>query len=204
MSIDRELIELAVKRDQQAFGKLYDLYVDKVYKYIYYHCRSAEDAEDITAQVFVKAWAAIENYRWEGYPFSTWLFRIAHNQLVDRYRTTHETLPLDTTRTHAVEGNPEEAAERSMTSEEIRSALQYLTEVQRTVVVLRFLEGYDISEIASILNKEPSAIRAIQHRALTALYEMLREKESVARKGTRRSLATRGSSARQKPSASLA
>ena len=168
-NIEKTLAERAAKRDREAFAKLYDLYVDKIYKYIYYKSGRTDEAEDLTAQVFLKAWEAIPNYRWEGYPFSTWLYRIAHNQIIDYYRTHRETLPLDTARARESTTDPLEAAEHSFTSSQIRAALKHLTQDQQRVVILRFLEGYSTGEVAAIMDKDPDAIRALQHRALRAL-----------------------------------
>ncbi len=178
---EKLLAERAAKRDEKAFAKLYDLYVDKIYKYIYYKSGRTDEAEDLTAQVFLKAWEAIENYKWEGYPFSTWLYRIAHNQMIDYYRTHRETFPLDTARAKESTIDPLEAAERTFTSGQIRNALQHLTHDQQRVVVLRFLEGYSTSEVASIMDKDPDAIRALQHRALRALQPWMSEDKVALR-----------------------
>lgn len=176
-NVEKQLAERAAKRDQQAFSKLYDLYADKIFKYIYYKSGRTDEAEDLTAQVFLKAWEAIENYRWEGYPFSTWLYRIAHNQMIDYYRTHRETFPLDTARARESGTDPLEAAERTFTSSQIRQALQHLTHDQQRVIVLRFLEGYSTSEVAAIMDKDPDAIRALQHRALRALQPWMSEEK---------------------------
>lgn len=184
---ERQLAERASKRDRQAFGKLYDLYVDKIYKYIYYKSGRTDEAEDLTAQVFLKAWEAIGNYRWEGYPFSTWLYRIAHNMMIDYYRTHRETFPLDTARTKESTIDPFHAAEQAFSSEKIREALRRLTNDQQRVITLRFLEGYSTAEVAAILDKDPDAIRALQHRALRALQPWLaeeREEKRVRARGT--------------------
>ncbi len=180
-NIEKLLAERAAKRDEQAFAKLYDLYVEKIYKYIYYKSGRTDEAEDLTAQVFLKAWEAIDHYKWEGYPFSTWLYRIAHNQMIDYYRTHRETFPLDTARARESTIDPLEAAERTFTSGQIRVALQHLTHDQQRVVVLRFLEGYSTSEVASIMDKDPDAIRALQHRALRALQPWMSEPKEAAR-----------------------
>ncbi len=166
---ERQLAERAAQHDREAFGQLYDLYIDKIYKYIFYKCRNVEEAEDLTAQVFTKAWEAIDRYRWEGYPFSTWLYRIAHNQMIDYYRTHRTILPLDIARARASDTDPVQEVEHTLTANEIRDALQHLTRDQQRVIILRFLEGYEISEISSIMGKDPAAIRALQHRALRAL-----------------------------------
>ncbi len=176
---EKQLAERAAKHDREAFGKLYDQYIDKIYKYIFYKCRNVEEAQDLTAQVFTKAWEAIDRYQWEGYPFSTWLYRIAHNQIIDYYRTHRAMLPLDIARTRASESDPVQTAERSLTSSEIRAALQHLTHDQQRVIILRFLEGYEIPEISAIMGKDPAAIRALQHRALRALQPWMNEDGSL-------------------------
>ncbi len=176
---ERQLAERAAKRDRKAFGELYDLYVDKIYKYIYYKSGRTDEAEDLTAQVFLKAWEAIEHYRWEGYPFSTWLYRIAHNMMIDYYRTHRETFPLDTARSKEGTADPVQAAERTFTSDQIREALHHLTHDQQRVIVLRFLEGYSTAEVAAMMDKDPDAIRALQHRALRALQPWLAEEKQL-------------------------
>ncbi len=178
---ERQLSERAAKRDRQAVGQLYDLYVDKIYKYIYYKSGRTDEAEDLTAQVFLKAWEAIENYRWEGYPFSTWLYRIAHNMMIDYYRTHRETFPLDTARAKESTVDPFESAERTFSSEKIREALHHLTNDQQRVITLRFLEGYSTAEVAAIMDKDPDAIRALQHRALRALQPWLGDEKQPQR-----------------------
>ncbi len=186
---EKSLAERAAKRDQQAFAKLYDLYVDKIYKYIYYKSGRTDEAEDLTAQVFMKAWEAIGNYKWEGYPFSTWLYRIAHNQMIDYYRTHRETFPLDTARARISGTDPFEHAERTFTSAQIQNALKHLTHDQQRVIVLRFLEGYSTSEVASIMDKDPDAIRALQHRALRALQPWMGEQVTATGATQRRTSA---------------
>lgn len=173
---EKQLVERAAKRDRRAFAKLYSLYVNKIYNYIYYKSSSKAEAEDLTAHVFLKAWEAIDNYRWQGYPFSTWLYRIAHNQIVDHYRTRREVMPLDLC-VEAAEPSldPLELAERAVLIAQVRSALGHLTNNQQRVVVLRYFEGYSISEIATMMGKAPDAIRALQHRALQVLQPRIRE-----------------------------
>jgi len=74
---------VVASRDARAFGELYDLFVERIYKYLYCRASSHPDAEDLTEQVFLKAWEAIGGYRWQGRPFEAWLYRLAHNVYVD-------------------------------------------------------------------------------------------------------------------------
>src|SRR5215211_9510256 len=92
---EAELAERASKHDQAAFAELYNAYVDRIYKYIYYKVGNPADAEDLCEQVFLKAWEAIGRYKWCGYPFSSWLYKLAHNLVVDHYRTRREVTPLN-------------------------------------------------------------------------------------------------------------
>jgi RNA polymerase sigma-70 factor (ECF subfamily) len=157
--------------DAQAFARLYDRNVSKVYKYIYYKVGTAVQAEDLTAQAFMKAWEASDRYRWTQRPFSAWLFRIAHNLVVDHFRTRRDAL--------SIEGLPFEIdahsesldalAQRHLTAAELRKAIGRLTDSQQQVIVLKFLEGYSTEETARIMRKDAGAVRALQHRALTAL-----------------------------------
>jgi RNA polymerase sigma-70 factor, ECF subfamily len=184
VSDEKRLAERAARRDRAAFHKLYLLYSAKIYRYIYYRSGRTDEAEDLTAQVFLKAWEAIPNYRWEGYPFSTWLFRIAHNRVIDYYRTHHETLPLEAAIAQKSNADPLEAVERLLDCNGIRLALQRLTRDQRRVITLRFLEGYSTSEVAAIMDKEIDAVRALQHRGLRSLRtSMLGERKIPRRSG---------------------
>lgn len=166
---ERQLIEHAVRRDPKAFGELYELYFDKIYNYLYFKTMHRNEAEDLTALVFLKAWEAIGNFKWQGYPFSTWLYRIAHNQLIDHYRTRRVALPLDAAEFRESDDDPFDQVERASSLAQIRGALKNLTDEQQRVVTLRYFEGYSICEIAAMMDKAPDAIRAMQHRALRRL-----------------------------------
>lgn len=168
-SDEQKLVERAARRDPKAFATLYDMYFTKIYNYIYHKSLRKDEAEDLTAIVFLKAWEAIEHFTWQGYPFSTWLYRIAHNQIVDHYRTNRVTLPLEFVERHDSGNDPFEAVERASVMVQIRGALKHLTHEQQRVVMLRYFEGYSISEIAAVMGKAPDAIRALQHRAIRVL-----------------------------------
>jgi RNA polymerase sigma-70 factor (ECF subfamily) len=166
---EKQLVERAAQHDPKAFGKLYEIYSDKIYNYLYFKTMQRNEAEDLTAVVFLKAWEAIGNFRWQGYPFSTWLYRIAHNQLIDHYRTRRVVLPLDAAENREASDEPFEHVERASRLAQIREALKSLTYDQQRVVTLRYFEGYSICEIAKIMGKAPDAVRAMQHRALRGL-----------------------------------
>lgn len=178
---EAELVQSAIKRDEAAFAELYNTYVEKIYRYIYYKVGDASEAEDLCGQVFLKAWEAIERYTWTGYPFSSWLYRLAHNLVVDHYRTHRESLPLDDAilvREEPVD--PEVALLNSLKTEELRQAISQLTGEQRQVIHFKFIEGYDNSEIAVMMNKKEGAIRALQYRALHSLQQIMEQQEQQA------------------------
>lgn len=176
---EKDLVLRACRRDSQAFAELYDIYADRIYQYVFYRVGDVAEAHDLSAQVFLQAWEAIGEYRWRGRPFSAWLFRIAHNLVVDYHRTKRETLPIEGEEFDqplVAEGQgakPEQSAERAMTAERLQKAVAQLTEEQQQVIILKFLEGYSTKEIAQILDKRQGAIRGLQFRALTALREIL-------------------------------
>lgn len=174
LSNEKQLVELAARQDPKAFGKLYELYFDKIYNYLYFKTMHANEAEDLTALVFMKAWEAIDKFQWQGYPFSAWLYRIAHNQLVDHYRTRRQALPLEVAEHYECKDDPFEAVEHASVLAQVRVALKHLTPEQQRVVTLRYFEGYSICEIAKLMGKAPDAVRAMQHRALRGLQPRLR------------------------------
>src|SRR3954454_19095376 len=175
---EAELVERASKHDQSAFAELYNTYVDKIYKYVYYKVGNAPDAEDLCEQVFLKAWEAIGRYKWCGYPFSSWLYKLAHNLVVDHYRTRRDPMPLnDLLYTSLEPADPENAMHAAVEAEEIGQAVAQLTDEQRQVINLKFVEGYSNFEIAEMLNKKEGAIRALQYRALRSLQSILESEE---------------------------
>ncbi|MBI5030927.1 MAG: sigma-70 family RNA polymerase sigma factor [Chloroflexi bacterium] len=157
--------------DAPTFARLYSYYVDKIFKYVYNKIGKSVEAEDLTAQVFMKAWQAIGRYRRTEYPFSAWLFKIAHNLVVDYFRTRREVLSIERLPFEIDAGNDslDMMAQRTLTAADLRKAIAQLTEAQRQVIVLKFLEGYSTEETARIISKDKGAVRALQHRALLAL-----------------------------------
>ncbi len=165
----RELVDRAVKGDTEAFGALYELLVNDVYRYFYHHVGSPQDAEDLASRTFLRAWRGMPSFRWRGRPFEAWLFTLARNQLVDFYR---ERRPPSATLedTHHDPGpGPESVALLQDESAATRAALAKLTAEQREVLVLKFYLDRDNREIAEIMGKREGTVRALQMRALQAL-----------------------------------
>lgn len=146
------LARRAKQNDREAFGEIYDLCVDSVYRFVFYRIGRKEDAEDITEDVFMKAFQAINRYEErEEVPFSAWLFRIAQNNVTDHYRRQARTpeLTLEDEILDGLElaGGPDIAA-LSAIKQDVWEALRKLTEEQQNVIVLRFFVGLKISEIS--------------------------------------------------------
>lgn len=168
------LIDKAVDGDADAFGRLYDMHVDRVYRHIYYRVGNVVDAEDLTQQVFLRAWQAIRRYKKTSSPFLAWLMTISHNLVVDFYRSKKEgvyldfELPADETYS-----SPECSAEAHFDQRQLRRAVLELPGDQQQVILMRFIEGFSYPEIASSLGKSEGAIRVILHRALVRLRKIM-------------------------------
>ena len=180
-SDEAELVQRAVDHDPEAFGRLYDIHVDRVYRHIYYRVGNEQDAEDLTQQVFLKAWQAIARYKRMASPFIAWLMTISHNLVVDFYRTRKDKAYLEAEiLADGPASNPEQAAERSLEQQRLRRAILKLGSDEQQVVILRFMEGFQFSEIASVLGKKEGNVRVILHRALVKLRSIL-EKDKKQR-----------------------
>jgi len=174
-----DVIERARNGDVAAFGEIYDTHVESVYRYLLYRVREPSDAEDLTSEVFTRAFANIHRYRWQGKSFLAWLYTIARNAVTDRRRRDRPTVELDNAYGLAAEGPT--AHDRAVLGEEVdalRGAVKYLTGEQQEVLVLRFIENMSSREVATILGKNEGAIRALQFRALGRLRKILRDQLS--------------------------
>lgn len=173
-----DLVRQAVQGDAQAFGALYNLYLDAIYKYIYYRTGKALVAEDLTERVFLKAWSGIGNYEQRGIHFSSWLYRIARNTAIDYYRTKREEVPfaIDPPTLAEEEGlTPEQLLLSKEEVKELQRAISQLPEEQQQVIILRFVEGLSYVQVSEIMGKSEGACRVIQHRTLMALSRLLGE-----------------------------
>lgn len=173
---ETQLIRQAAAGDDEAFARLYDAYIDEVYRFVFYRVSDEQTAEDLTSQVFLKAWDNLNRYenRRVG-SFGAWLFQIARNTVIDHYRTQKETMPLEPN----ILTRPDPAADVAQTvenrleMERLRHMLQQLTNEQSEVLTLKFINGLSTKEIARILKKKQGAIRALQMRGLQALAEIM-------------------------------
>jgi RNA polymerase sigma-70 factor (ECF subfamily) len=166
------LVKSAVNGDIDAYGSLYELFLDRIYRYVYYQVRDVMTAEDITQEVFIKAWNSIKSCRGKEQTFSAWLYRIAHNHTVDRFRVAHQDLPLYES-VQADSANMEQQVELSLEYQKVLQLVSSLPEAQKQVIMLKFLQGVDNTEIEQITGKRQGAIRALQMRALESLRKQL-------------------------------
>jgi len=170
------LVQRAKQHDQEAFARLYDEYFDKIYRYVALKIGDKTEAEDMTQQVFLKALQSISSFKWKGVPFSAWLYRIAHNQVVDYLRKKKRrpaTLMDESLVSSDSENNPQLIAERNIDTERLLSATQRLTDAQREVISLRFTSELSTAQVAEIMGKSQGAIKALQHSAIVALRKEL-------------------------------
>jgi len=165
-----ELVEKAINGNGDAFGRLYDMYVDQVYRHIYYRIGNKDDTEDLTQKTFIRAWDAIGKFKKTSSPFAAWLIRISHNLVIDFYRTRKpdEDIDFDTV-TAKPEAGPEFITEQHFSQQEIRKAIRKLNNDQQQVILMRFIEDFSYEEIASALGKSEGAVRVILHRGLEKL-----------------------------------
>jgi RNA polymerase sigma-70 factor (ECF subfamily) len=173
---DLQLLAAAFEYDERALSALYDRYEVKIYTYIYRRTGDQTLAEDLTGQVFLKMLEAIRNRKAWHSSFSGWLYRIAHNIVIDYYRQRdhqqHVSLD-DEPSLPALDDNPVTATELKLDVERLRAAIARLTDEQAEVISLRFLEGYNISEVAEMMNKTEGSIKALQYRAVATLRQLL-------------------------------
>ena len=176
MQDEKSLVSRAQKGDEVAFTQLYEEYFDRIYRYTVIRIGNQMEAEDITQQVFLKALQSIGSFKWKGAPFSSWLYRIAHNQMVDYLRKTKRrtSVPLDDIILRA-DSDPQKDTEKAFDMRQLSSAIQQLTESQRAVISLRFASEMPIAEVARVMDKSEGAVKALQHSAVVALRKIMVE-----------------------------
>lgn len=171
---DELLIKKAKKGDTEAFGLLYEQYAEIIFRYVFSHLDSKQDAEDLTEEIFFRAWKALPNYDDRGLPFSAFLFRSARNSLIDYYRQYKVVKSLDEIEWQSNgEPDPEDEVAARMDRADLKQTLSQLREDYRTVLIFRFLGGMSPEETAEVMDRSVGAVRVLQHRALSALKNLL-------------------------------
>lgn len=176
------LVQRAQRGDPDAFGELYDRYVDLVYRYVYYRVGSAQLAEDLTSETFLRALRRIGSFTWQGRDVGAWFVTIARNLIADHYKSSRQRLELTTADVTAVTGaprlvqdGPENAVLESMQNKVLLQSVKKLNAEQQECIVLRFLQGLSVAETARAMNKNDGAIKALQYRAIRSLGRLLPE-----------------------------
>lgn len=167
---ERVLIQSAQTGNGEAVAELYRRYVPAIFRYISFRLTDRAVAEDITGDVFLEMVQALHRYTERGAPFAAWLFRIAHDRVMDHHRrqARRPTVPLSEGLSDDAPG-PEVQAAYQTEAYGLLVAMNILTDEQRTVLQLRFVDGYSVEMTARIMRKTPGAIKALQHRALSRL-----------------------------------
>ncbi len=168
------LIEKAKDFDSEAWTEIYKRYYHKIYVYLGHKLGNMDLAEDMAATVFLEALERIETFTYRGIPLSAWLYRIAHNMMVEhfRHRAKVHTEPL--TEDLILEtAEPDEVIERNLARQDLTMALKKLTDEQRQVILLKFMAGLTNTEVARVINKPVGAIKSLQHRALVSLRRII-------------------------------
>ena len=172
-SQDAPLIDRAKSGDVEAFGDLYERYATDIFRFLASQMSSHLDAEDLTEEVFMRAWRYLPSYQDQGHPFSAYLYRIARNAAAEFYRNAKKGTAVSVDSVILTDedknSNPKQMISTSQEHEALYEALSELREDYRQVLILRFINGLSPGEVAESMGKTEGAVRVLQHRALKAL-----------------------------------
>ncbi len=174
------LVEHAITGDKNAFASLYDLHVDRIYRHVRYRVYNQAEAEDITQDVFLRAWKAIGRYQQTGAPFACWLTKIADNLIINHQKRCKKVVPLEVAE-DVPDKDPslEQQTEAALNKVQVKEAICTLKGEKQRVITMRFIDGLEYSEIAKALHKTEGAVRVIQHRALHTLRDYFSDKSRL-------------------------
>ena len=167
------LIRRAQQGDADAAAELYHRHASAIFRYLLFRVSDQAIAEDLTGEVFLRMTECLPRFSDRGAPFAAWLFRIAHDRLVDYRRAAHR--EAEELSESIVDGapDPEAQAATQMDAHQLAELIATLTDEQKTVIQLRFVEGYSLEDTAQLMSKTVGAIKALQHRALQSLARKL-------------------------------
>lgn len=177
---EKEIIQQASEGSKEAFGLLYENYVDRIFNYIYYRTGNIHDAEDLTARVFQRAMKHILRYQDRGIPFSAWLYRIAHNLVANWYRDNSRKKEVSITENlvlPAKHEHPETTIMRSDKQEALLQLIRSIPQDRQQLLILKFVENYSNAEIGAIMGRSEGAIKSLYHRTLLALRDQVDDLE---------------------------
>jgi RNA polymerase sigma-70 factor (ECF subfamily) len=173
---EEKILTSASGGDREAFGELYELYVERIFNYVYYRTGNLHDAEDLTARVFQRAMNHITSYRDRGVPFSAWLYRIAHNLVANwhRDRSRRQEIPLsDVPVVPSKDERPEARLVRSQDQDSLLRYIRRLPPDRQTLLILKFVEELSNAEIGQIMGRSEGAVKSLYHRTLLSLRDEL-------------------------------
>lgn len=173
---EADLIRAAKAGNGEAFATFHQRHWDDIYTYLYYRVDNQAVAEDLTSEVFFQDGRKIDTYRYRGKPLLAWLYSIAHNLLIDYYRQSERTpgfAQLDDRIDAGKRSNPSKIVERNQTVDCLRRALTHLTELQRHVIIGKFIDEKTNKEVANLLGRTEGAVKSLQHRALRSLHRAI-------------------------------
>jgi len=168
----KRLISRAKKGETEAFGQIYTLFAERIFRYIYLKVSNKEEAEDLTQQVFIRAWESIDSFKPLQNPVGSWFYAIAHNLIIDFYRKQKKDFSLDNENVKIEVIDPIDLNERLVIKEEAQKILKLinqLPEEHRDILFLRYIDDLSYQEIAKIIRKRPLTLRVLHHRALKRL-----------------------------------
>jgi RNA polymerase sigma-70 factor (ECF subfamily) len=169
------LVRFAQEGDKDAFAQIYDHFFDPIYRYVFFRVPKSE-VDDIVETIFIKAWVKLEKYEKRDVSFGAWLYRVAHNSVIDHRRVHRPILPID----YALEDTsgrsaPKKLTEQSLLADKVRVEIAKLKDPYKQVISLKFLSGLSNTEIAEILGEREGNIRVLQFRALKKLKQQFTE-----------------------------
>lgn len=171
-----QIVKQAQNYDENALHQLYETYYPKIYNYAFLQMGDVQAAEDLASDVMLKMLESIQKYNFRGLPFGAWVFRIARNRLIDLHRRRKRRGEVDLSEKLAgTLASPESMAERALERGQLQVALKHLTDEQRQVIVLKFIQGFDNRSVGRIMGRSEGAVKSLQHRALGALRRVLQQ-----------------------------
>ena len=182
-TIDAELVDLvdrAQSGDGAAFAQLYDRYVDQTFGYVYRRVQHRQTAEDLTSDVFLRAFRRLNTFEWQGVDLGAWIMTIARNRVHDHFKSARFRMERSSDQTHddpspGIEDDPERVAMGRDMARALGRALENLSDDHREVIELRFVHDRSVAETAAIMGRTVGATKALQYRALKSLAEEVKD-----------------------------
>lgn len=172
---EKKLVERAKNGDAKAYANLFKTYYKGIYDYVMRRVQNRSDAEDLTMDVFTHGYEAIASFEERGVSIKAWFYRIAHNAVIDHYRKTRQTLPIEKAYDSAEEVDIESEIISKSDIEDIRREMLTLSTAQSEVLLLRFVKDLSVAETAYVLGKEEATVRALQFKGIRNLRKRIRE-----------------------------